>query len=121
MRSSRAANTAIAIAVIGFIVSSCAADDIPAAPTDDAALVLGQGVYASQCASCHGAAGGGGRGSQLDGPGLLSAYESPEELSDVIANGRNTMPGFGSRLSTEELDAVVRYTREVLNTAPTGE
>ncbi len=120
MRSSRAASTVIAIAMVGFIVSSCAAGSVPAAPTNDAELVLGQGLYANQCASCHGVDGGGGRGSQLNGPELLEAYATPGQLAELIANGRNTMPAYGARLSAEELGAVVRYVREVLNTAPTG-
>jgi len=32
----------------------------------------------------------------------------------VVADGRSLMPGFGGRYSPEELEAVVRYTREVL-------
>jgi mono/diheme cytochrome c family protein len=32
----------------------------------------------------------------------------------VVADGRGSMPGFGGRYDPEELEAVVRYTREVL-------
>jgi mono/diheme cytochrome c family protein len=32
----------------------------------------------------------------------------------VVAGGRGSMPGFGGRYSLAELEAVVRYTREVL-------
>jgi mono/diheme cytochrome c family protein len=32
----------------------------------------------------------------------------------VVTDGRGSMPGFGGRYDPEELEAVVRYTREVL-------
>jgi mono/diheme cytochrome c family protein len=32
----------------------------------------------------------------------------------VVTDGQGSMPGFSGRYDTEELEAVVRYTREVL-------
>jgi|TARA_B100001750_G_scaffold41809_1_gene30485 mono/diheme cytochrome c family protein len=32
----------------------------------------------------------------------------------VVSDGQGSMPGFGGRYDPEELEAVVRYTREVL-------
>ena len=32
----------------------------------------------------------------------------------LVSDGRGSMPGFGSRYAADELEAVVRYTREVL-------
>ena len=36
---------------------------------------------------------------------------SEEEEADIIANGQGSMPAFGGDLSTEEIAAIVAYTR----------
>ena len=36
-------------------------------------------------------------------------------VNEIIAEGRNAMPAYAGALSSAELDAVVRYTREVLS------
>jgi mono/diheme cytochrome c family protein len=102
------------LAVLAFVFSACTAGTAVPAPPDNEVLVLGQIVYTSNCASCHGGDGGGGRGVALNNPALLEAYPEPADLREMIAAGRRTMPGFGGRLTDEQLDAVVGYTREVL-------
>ncbi len=80
--------------------------------TLDPALVRGREVWSQACASCHASDGSGGRG-----PSLLSVvdrYPSSVEQVRLVSSGRGSMPGFGNRYSVEELEAVVRYTREVL-------
>ncbi len=109
----------VALAAIAF--TACTAGTAVQAPPDDAVLVLGQAVYTNNCASCHGADGGGRRGAALNEAALLEAYPDPADLREIIAIGRRTMPGFEGRLTDEQLDAVVRYTREVLGNAATGE
>ena len=42
-----------------------------------------------------------------------SAIQSAEVVA-IIIQGPRAMPSFATRLSAEEIDAVVRYTREVL-------
>lgn len=95
--------------------ASCSSDQgpTPAAPADDATLVLGQSVYAEQCARCHGSAGRGGSGPRLAGE-VVAAYPDVEDEIALVAGGRRGMPAFGGELSDEEIEAVVRYTREVL-------
>lgn len=106
---------------IVFMLAGCINTSPIGAPSDDAELVAGQQVYASQCASCHGVQGQGGRGAQLSDGSVLSTYPTAADQLDVVVNGKGQMPAYGKRLSEEQLAAVVRYTREVINTAGTGE
>ncbi|MCB0997025.1 MAG: cytochrome c [Acidimicrobiales bacterium] len=76
-------------------------------------LTLGAQVFADRCAMCHGASGGGGSGPALAGR-VVEAYPDPADQLAVVRDGRRSMPAFGGRLTTAELDAVVAYTREGL-------
>ena len=97
--------------------TACSVGSVVEAPPDDAELVRGQDLYVNNCASCHGSDGGGGRGPALRSAALLESYPTPEDTRQIIAAGRRTMPGFEGRFTDEQLDDVVRYTREVLGTA----
>ena len=46
---------------------------------------------------------------------LIDSTLSFSEIVSVVTNGRNGMPSFSGSLSTAEIDALVRYTREVLS------
>jgi len=59
----------------------------------------GASVYSSNCAACHGAAGG----------DLVGHVLSDTRLASVISQGTGTMPGYASRLGSADLDAVVAY------------
>ena len=65
----------------------------------------GQTLYSANCASCHGATGGGG-----SGPNLVKAFNDDEkaELIDVILDGDGDMPAFSS-LSDQEIADIVSY------------
>ena len=96
----------------------------------EAHAVSGAQVYATNCASCHGATGGGGVGPPLaDGAAVQTFPDEAAHLEWVkvgsqpvagqpygatgkIATGG--MPGFGEALSEEEIQAVVTYERESL-------
>lgn len=100
------------VAVMGIGgVTSCGADGGPT--PDDPVLAQGQQLYRQYCASCHGPKGGGGSGPRLAGL-VEERYPDIEDQIALIANGRAGMPGFGQRLSAEELRAVARYEREAL-------
>ena len=103
-----------ALVLAAALGATACSEDTPAAPTDDAVLVEGQDVYGRQCQSCHGASGGGGLGSALQG---VSDRLTVEEHIDTVANGRSgsNMPAFEGRLTPEQIEAVVRYEREVLD------
>ncbi|MGI8748256.1 MAG: c-type cytochrome [Deinococcus sp.] len=61
----------------------------------------GARVYAANCASCHGAAGGGGIGPALRGAGL-----SRGALQAVTLHGKGSMPAF-PKLKANELEALL--------------
>jgi mono/diheme cytochrome c family protein len=111
----------------------------PTEPNDP--LAVGEEIYTGQCATCHGATGGGGVGPALtDGDTLLTfpdfrdhvvwvrdgtaaanpdgTYGDPEREGGArtLEDLPGTMPAFGD-LSDEELLAVVRYEREQLSGA----
>ena len=78
----------------------------------DPELFIGQDVWQMRCAQCHGADGGGGIG-----PNIQNVEErlTDVEQRSVVVNGRNgRMPAFGATLVDADIDAVVRYTREIL-------
>ncbi|MEO0493228.1 MAG: cytochrome c [Actinomycetota bacterium] len=100
-------------------LGACAGEspEVPLGPdgAPDEELSLGRDVYSRRCANCHGAGGGGGTGPKLSEGQVVVDYPDPADQRAVIANGRNAMPAFSGSLSTAEIDAVVRYTREVLS------
>lgn len=61
----------------------------------------GMAVYAANCASCHGAAGGGGIG-----PSLLRAGLTRASVAAITRNGKGSMPGFPS-ITGKSLDALL--------------
>ena len=73
---------------------------------------LGRGGVYETLVVC-GQAGGGGLGPKLAGL-VEKKYPNIADQEAVIANGRSSMPKFGSRLSPAEINAVARYEREVL-------
>ncbi len=94
---------------------------------DDAMAREGEGLYAAQCASCHGATGGG------DGPLAKSLSVRPPVLADLAALGRFTdqeltrlilqgrpgtpMPGFARTLDSGQVAGLVAF----LHVMPTAE
>ena len=103
---------AAALTLVATLVA-CSSDG-PSTP-DDAVLAQGQQVYNGSCASCHGVDGGGGLGRKLAGQ-VEEVFPDIEDQIAVVRDGRpgTNMPAFGDRLSPEEIEAVVRYTREHL-------
>lgn len=116
----RRLTTAVCLAacllVTAAAVTACGARqvDVPAAPDGDVVLTEGREIYIRNCASCHGASGGGGRGPRLNEGRVLAEYPAIEDQISVVRDGQNNMPAFGGKFSEEQLEAVVRFTREVL-------
>ena len=86
-------------------------------PDGDPELLLGREIYQARCVTCHGANGEGGTGVRLNQGRVVVAYPDPADQAEIIRAGRNRMPSFSS-LSAAEIDAVVRYTREIINEQP---
>jgi mono/diheme cytochrome c family protein len=97
-------------------------------------LTFGAAVYASNCATCHGATGGGGAGPKLSGGSVLDTFDDPADQIEWVTlgsqgfqdAGRTTygdnnkpvtrgMPAWGATLSPEEISAVVFYERTGLS------
>lgn len=79
----------------------------------DAELLDGRQIYILRCQRCHGAKGGGGAGSALAGK-MTVKYPDAQDQAEIVADGKGGMPAWRNVLSAEQIDAVVRYTREVL-------
>lgn len=111
----------VRILLLSFVVvvGACAVGESPEVPVGadgvaDPVLVRGREIYSSRCASCHGADGSGGRGPNITGSRVIDRYPDIADQIDLVVNGRGGMPAFGRTFDVDELDAVVRYTREVL-------
>lgn len=105
------------LSLLGVALSLAACGGAVALPADaDDELRLGQRVYSRNCASCHGGRGDGGLGPQLSDGKVLAAFPDEADEAAIIADGLKGMPGFSERLDSNEIDAVVRYTREFLAT-----
>ena len=109
------------MALTAILLSGCstsATPEIPAGPDGeiDPELVVGRTVWSKHCSNCHGGAGQGGRGKQLNSGEIFKLYPKNEALFQVISNGKGqSMPSFQTTLSSQEIDAVSRYIREILN------
>jgi mono/diheme cytochrome c family protein len=110
---------AVAVLVVtsGLAATACTqAGEAPmpaGASSSDAQLLEGRGIYIARCQRCHGPKGDGGAGSALAGR-MVTKYPDPAVQAAIVANGKGGMPAWRNVLSPEEIDAVVRYTREVL-------
>jgi mono/diheme cytochrome c family protein len=92
-------------------------------PTN-AALVTGQQVYLSHCASCHQTTGVGvpGKIPALDGNGMVTAT-GPQSAIRVIIGGLEArgsyalMPGVGATMTDDQVVAVTNYIRQAWSNA----
>jgi mono/diheme cytochrome c family protein len=112
----------------------------PAQTLTDPVLISGQQVFGQYCASCHGAQGQGGVGRKLAESVTLTFPNRADHLAWVTngsadkgtpygsadrpggqhiaqSQGYSKMPAFGQTLTAEQILAVVRYEREVLDHA----
>jgi len=105
--------------VVLFFGIGCAgpAPELPLGPDGqpDPVLVVGQDVFKGRCSTCHGSSGGGGTGKKLNEGVVVEKYPDPAVQAAIITNGLGgSMPAFREVLTPEQIEAVVRYTREVL-------
>lgn len=110
---------AVVLVTVVTAAVACGDSDPPEPPVSadgdvDPVLAEGAQIYSARCAACHAADGGGGRGPQLADGRMPDRYPDIEDQIAVVANGREAMPGFEDDLTAAEIEAVVRYTREVL-------
>jgi mono/diheme cytochrome c family protein len=84
-------------------------------------LALGQRIFDTTCSACHGENGSGGSGPVLNSQQILTRNTNEQLRATIVAGGRrpnSTMPAFGDRLTSVEIDAVVQYLRSWEPTAP---
>jgi mono/diheme cytochrome c family protein len=99
-----------------FVGCSAGTPEVPLGPDGgpDRELTVGRDLWSQRCASCHGKDGGGNSGPKLSGGRVGEKFPDPAEQKQLILEGRAGMPAFAGELSDSEIEAVVRYTREVL-------
>lgn len=96
---------------LAIVVTGLAESDGRAASTGGD--ISGEEVYQQQCAVCHGDVGEGKIGPQLAG---LVADKYPQVAIHlrIVEDGRGAMPAFRSKLSADEIAAVVDFERTEL-------
>ena len=103
------------ITIVVLFLASCGGSvpataiplDIEEGGTNTGALEIDAGaIYAVRCARCHGAERSGN-----NGPALLPEQltQDPAVYQSTITNGNGPMPAWGSRLSADEISALVEY------------
>lgn len=92
--------------IVAYVATLGDGPVIPYISPEEAPLQDGAGLYISNCAPCHGAAGNGGAaGRDAIAPALHRA--TPLEIAEAVVVGPGQMPVFG--FSQDERDAVVAY------------
>jgi mono/diheme cytochrome c family protein len=119
MVTSGRSRLAAAVFVVALAVGACSSSpEVPLGPDGepDAELVMGRDIFGGRCSTCHGTEGQGGRGARLNNGEALSRYPDAADMALVVVEGKGqAMPAFGDSLDAAQVDAVVRYIREVLN------
>ena len=80
----------------------------------DAKAEIGEAIFATRCASCHGTDGAGGFGPALANGVVVADFPNAADQEAVVANGRGAMPSFQRSLTPEQISEVVAYTRNDL-------
>jgi cytochrome c6 len=76
----------------------------------------GADVFKTKCASCHGATGSGdtamGKSLKLKDLGSAEVQgQSDADLTNVIAKGKKPMPGYEGKLTSDQIQDLVKYIR----------
>ena len=87
-------------------------------PTFSFAADTGPDLYKSKCAMCHGPDGAGqtamGKNMKLRDLGSADVQkQSDGELKTIIDKGKAKMPAFGSKLSSTQIDDLVKFIRSL--------
>jgi glucose dehydrogenase len=96
-----------AAVVAGVATAACSGSDPAATKAGDPP---GARLYATTCATCHGADGGGGQGPAI-GDGLAAKRFTAAEMVAIVHDGRGNMPPLSSALTDAEIRDVVAYVR----------
>lgn len=97
MKTSR---LAIAVSFLAFALG------VACAQSSDTGLTANP-VFQKDCAKCHGKT---AEGRHFGGPSLISEKTSstaPNDLRNIIANGKHRMPKYAGKLPPKEIDTLV--------------
>jgi mono/diheme cytochrome c family protein len=70
-------------------------------------------VFQKNCAKCHGKT---AEGRHFGGPSLTSGKAttaSAEDLRNIISNGKDHMPRYSGKLTSEEIDTLVQQIKSL--------
>lgn len=73
-------------------------------------ISTGQKIYEKNCASCHG-----NEAQGKIGPRLRARLIPKDSFFTVIAQGRNSMPGFGETLNRDQLESLWSFLQRPLS------
>lgn len=124
--------TSLLIAVIAISITSCSNKTTPTSTTRPSAntastaaatpdpLAATRGVFAKNCQSCHGVDGKGGPvkledGTRLRVPSLREGHALRHPDSDFrkqIVAGGDGMPSFKTKLSSQQIDDLIKFIRQ---------
>lgn len=95
---------------INVPIEPVTAEEQEVEPVEDEVIALGEAVYTTNCAACHGPEGQGGAGPALANSNRLS---NANNVITTVLQGRpdHGMPPFGDVLEDEQVAAVVTYVR----------
>lgn len=71
-------------------------------------------IFATSCATCHGADGGGGIGPALADGQVAERFPDFNDVVAIVTEGRGSMPAFGGQLTPDEIALVVQFLRSDL-------
>ncbi len=95
MKMKGIATAVMTVAVLGFGIQPAMAE------------VNTTKIFKKRCALCHSLK------KRKFGPPFIHMNTDPKVLKTTITNGRKSMPKFGSKLSSAEIDAMVSYIRSI--------
>ncbi len=124
---------AVIAMVSGALVSACSqtepAKTVTPQPTQKAQAASStpdefaavRGIYAKECASCHGDTGEGKtveiEGKKIKAPALATGHalkHSDPDFVKQIAKGGDGMPAFEKKMSAKDIEDMVRFIRKVI-------
>ena len=92
------------VIAVSYLAIPSAAAQTPSVETG----LLANSVYLKNCSKCRGKT---AEGRHFGGPALISAKvaaASADDLRNITANGKEHMPKFTGKLTTNEIDALVQ-------------
>ena len=99
-------NVVVPVVLVVFLLLLCPV----AVVAQDADLVQGKALYESQCGSCHGPMGNGGKGANLAQPQLRRA-STDEALVNIVRRGIRGTEMPGSPLTRSQASSIAAYVR----------